>query len=567
MKNNNMVLNEIEVIKIDKRILPLFSSSIMVKNRSEMKRSKYNLNNLNPQKKLTYDIITLDQILEVILKGMNLYNFNLNNFILKQKKLALISKFKKNESYNLNLQISKFIYLIDKILPIFKIKSLLYNIRLFSPNHLLKPESKIRYSYRLRNIIKIYLSIFKRERKINRRKINKILLKGNEIITKLDSQITLKKNILKNIKAKVNNSLINVDNSFSVVQESRPAILLENTNFLTQNPEIQINEIKLKNQILKLINKSNELKIEQEMNSNLKKNNFDCKTDSISVNSNPVSLSYVEDGNKPILNQYLKTMSIYNRKTNGIFIFYSNIIGFNFNTETSKLIKNIYNLLAALFKSMYCLISKPVFVITPDKIIIQLFYYLFLPSFLRPTLYGKRKRYSRGISRFRRLNFDLRIKIIKLANQALTKVFPDKFKKLCEILSHLLKKPVELDLIRLHYPYKDSNILANFLGIMINRVKLRIIFKTLFKNAVVKTLKNNTNKNRVNIIPAYLSGLTIKVAGRLMTQKIIPRKTIKITQRGALAKGKINFSDVARYTNKNKRGIFSITVSAGQNFS
>ena len=32
---------------------------------------------------------------------------------------------------------------------------------------------------------------------------------------------------------------------------------------------------------------------------------------------------------------------------------------------------------------MYSLISKPVFVITPDKIIIQLFYYLCLPKFLK----------------------------------------------------------------------------------------------------------------------------------------------------------------------------------------
>ena len=102
---------------------------------------------------------------------------------------------------------------------------------------------------------------------------------------------------------------------------------------------------------------------------------------------------------------------------------------------------------------------------------------------------------------------------------------------------------------------------------MINKIKLRIIIRKLFEKAVIKNLnKINTLNNKNNIIPAFLSGITIKVAGRLLTHKVVPRQTIKITRRGALAKGKINFSDVARFTNKNKRGAFSITISSGQNY-
>jgi hypothetical protein len=44
-------------------------------------------------------------------------------------------------------------------------------------------------------------------------------------------------------------------------------------------------------------------------------------------------------------------------------------------------IKNSYNLLFYFFKSMYCLISKPVFLFTPDKVVIELFYYLNIPKF------------------------------------------------------------------------------------------------------------------------------------------------------------------------------------------
>ena len=60
--------------------------------------------------------------------------------------------------------------------------------------------------------------------------------------------------------------------------------------------------------------------------------------------------------------------------------------------------------------------------------------------------------------------------------------------------------------------------------------------------------------------------MNIKVGGRLLTHKVVPRQTVKTTRRGASAKGKINFSDVARFTNKNKRGAFTITISSGQNY-
>lgn len=225
---------------------------------------------------------------------------------------------------------------------------------------------------------------------------------------------------------------------------------------------------------------------------------------------------------------------------------------------------------------MYCLISKPVFVITPDKIIIQLFYYLILPNFLHKKYkhsfnYNINRRKFKKIKNlrqrqfleFKKIKLKSRIKFIKLANKSLINIFPVKFEKLCEILSHLFKKPVELDLIRLHYPYNDSNILVQLLAILINKIKLRIIIRKLFNKAIIK---NKFFINKLNIIPAFLSGISIKVAGRLLTHKVVPRKTVKITRRGSSARGQINFLDVARFTNKNKRGAFTITVTSGQNF-
>jgi hypothetical protein len=417
------------------------------------------------------------------------------------------------------------------------------------------------------------------------------------MILKSRKQIENAKNTIKNLQEY---SLIQEIKSNEIVSkdniENKENILLEketNKKIITLNTvdtELKgkignIIEKKLMlNKIMSLINKTNQNNLENLMVSTNKIKNLDVKNETISIDSNPVSVVYFNNNTitekKPIINQYLKSMSNYNMQSKGIFIYYSNIVGFNFNSETNKLIKNIYSLLASSFKSMYCLISKPVFVITPDKIIIQLFYYLFIPNLLKfkkihkavqQGYDNKNKLKKRKIEikkqyrKFRQLKIKVRIRLRKLSNITLSKVYQSRIKKLCDILSSLFKKPVELDLIRLHYPYNDSNILVNLLGIMINKIKLRIILRKLFEKAVIKNLNKITGKTKVNIIPAFLSGITIRVAGRLLTHRVIPRQTLKITRRGALARGKINYSDVARYTNKNKRGAFSITVSSGQN--
>jgi Mitochondrial ribosomal protein (VAR1) len=616
MKNQNLKTFNIDISKnnykdiiIDKRILPLFKTPIILKQLNEKKRNKYIiLNNHTPN--FRFRLITLNEILDIFLKGLYLYNYNLNTYLNKYNNKDLILQLKMDDNYKLNNRLSNYFYIINKFIPFFKIRSLIYNIRLFLPKRLLKPHPYIKFKYRFRYIAKIYkidlLYNNKRDRKIQRRQINKLLDKGKEIITDIDNQIIQKKNLINSLKNKNNilkfiNSLLPtvtnntqnknnnsyLTNNNNILLDSKKSNLnMTNNQFLVYNNKLLIN--KLFN--ISNINKTNEIKIEQTLNSIFKMKEFDSKNEAISIYSNPVEILYSKDNNstipynlqkKPIINQYLKSISNYNMIKKGIFISYSNIIGFNFNSQRNKIIKNIYKLLVGSFKSMYCLISKPVFVMTPDKIIIQLFYFLFIPNILKSKKffnYGNRNKLSKQIwfkrkkrikkqyRNLRKIKINVRIKLRKLSNVVIIKIFKDKFKKLCDILSHLFKKPVQLDLIRLHYPYNDSNILVNLLGIMINKIKLRIIFRKLFEKAVIKNLNKVTGKTKFNILPAFLSGVNIKVAGRLLTHRVVPRKTVKIIQRGAAATGKINFSDVARYTKKNKRGAFSITVSSGQNF-
>jgi hypothetical protein len=46
-----------------------------------------------------------------------------------------------------------------------------------------------------------------------------------------------------------------------------------------------------------------------------------------------------------------------------------------------------------------------------------------------------------------------------------------------------------------------------------------------------------------------------------MSQRVIPRLSTRIIQRGAISKGKVNYVDWSRVNLKNKRGAYSITVT------
>lgn len=290
---------------------------------------------------------------------------------------------------------------------------------------------------------------------------------------------------------------------------------------------------------------------------------------SVALSSNSTALPLKDNlVNTPRINKYLKSISLLNSQTKGQVTTYSENISYNFKAGNNKLIKNIYTLLEYSFFSMSSLISKPVFDITPEKVVVHLYFFVFNKA----TVTSESK-LSRGSNRNNRnlITPNLRSEGFEGETQQDSNTFlrknNSKLNKICEILSGYFKKPVELELVRLYYPYFNSNILVNLLGLIINKIKVRFIMKKLFKKAIIKNPTKLPRKKRLTIIPSFLSGIKIRIAGRLLTHRVVPRKTVKTIRRGALARGKVNFLDVARFTNKNKRGAFSITISAGQNFA
>jgi len=196
MKNNNIKKQPLNsIIDIDKKILPFFSSPIILKRISDQKKNK-NLNLLNPQKKLIYKIIKLNENLVKFSTSIKIYNLNLDSFFLSNQyansnhvepkdsasltipakpfqaeieslgledrdnnlninvgnKSEFILFIRNKLYYNLKYRLSNILYKVERFKTIFKFHSLLNNINLFVPKRLFKPQPFIRLTYRILRI-------------------------------------------------------------------------------------------------------------------------------------------------------------------------------------------------------------------------------------------------------------------------------------------------------------------------------------------------------------------------------------------------------------------------------
>lgn len=234
--------------------------------------------------------------------------------------------------------------------------------------------------------------------------------------------------------------------------------------------------------------------------------------------------------------QYIKLISPFNSKlasfTNHFYTFTDKPY-----KQINKNLNNLYIICKSTFLNMSSIISKPIVSINPNLLKITLFYYW------KPL---RKKYYNSNLhSKFLILHYN-------------------KLEKLIKLLSKIFKKSVELELIRIYSPQNESNILANLIGILSNFIKFRYIHMKLFKVSKIKNLnKGINNRFTNNKLPSFLSGIYLKLAGRVLTQKIQRRVKSKVIQKGSLAKTKARLINTNRFINKNKRGTFSITIKTG----
>jgi hypothetical protein len=222
----------------------------------------------------------------------------------------------------------------------------------------------------------------------------------------------------------------------------------------------------------------------------------------------------------------------------------NHIISFKYKAEYNYSMVNIYKILNSFFNTTSSLISQPHIIESTNSINLTLFYHSYV----------------------------LKSKNIKKSSINYIEKNKTRLEYLCEILSLFFKKPLNLNLIRLYRLTSESNILTRILGKLINKNKFRVLrSKILRKFNIVNSNKildmkqylYNSLFDTKTINPGQLAGLSIRVAGRVLSERVIPRITVKSLQIGSLARDKASIVNTQRFTTKNKRGTYSVTVKTG----
>nr|YP_009487280.1 hypothetical protein [Russula lepida]AWB36182.1 hypothetical protein [Russula lepida] len=292
------------------------------------------------------------------------------------------------------------------------------------------------------------------------------------------------------------------------------------TKFTQLINKLSDNIIYTNKSLLNLLNKN-------EYNLNISKSeNLNKELSKKKLNKNESKLIFMNEL------QYIRLIKPFNLKlasmSNHIYTFTNKSY-----KQINKNLHNLYIICKSAFHNMSSIISKPIISINSNLIKITLFYYW------KPL----RKKYFKSSlhSKFLILHY------YKLEN-------------LVKLLSKLFNKSVELELIRIYSPQNESNILANLIGVLSNFIKFRKIHMKLFKVSKTKKFKKRFSNNK---IPSFLSGIYLKLAGRVLTQKIQRRVKSKVIQKGSLTRANTDLINTKTFVNKNKRGVFSITIKTG----
>lgn len=218
-----------------------------------------------------------------------------------------------------------------------------------------------------------------------------------------------------------------------------------------------------------------------------------------------------------------------------------------------KLINNSNSILNYFFGTFYALISRPVYLFTQNKLVIYINYY-------------SPKTSEKLINRFK-------WKYNKLPSDSF-KTFKPELNTLIKNLSKFFHLKVELQLNRIQYPYQDSLILAKLLALESNFNHFTTLMGLIEeKSLIITSLKKDNENNdfyngiigeeKIKIhktIPTVLAGLKVRISGRLLTDRIMPKKTISQNEIGGFARTKNSIVDYAIFNSKNKRGSYSVKV-------
>lgn len=136
-----------------------------------------------------------------------------------------------------------------------------------------------------------------------------------------------------------------------------------------------------------------------------------------------------------------------------------------------------------------------------------------------------------------------------------------------EALTKVFDRPVKLELIKLHYPHLNRDILARYLSMNRDRYTFSRLKTELFKR--VKIVSNaKSGKSEEAKLPSHIVGMKVEVSGRLVTERSRPRQTVSSAQIGRISgdRGKL-VVDYGSHTNKNAKGSYTVKVWIRQQVS
>ncbi|CAO1638491.1 unnamed protein product (mitochondrion) [Parajaminaea phylloscopi] len=232
------------------------------------------------------------------------------------------------------------------------------------------------------------------------------------------------------------------------------------------------------------------------------------------------------------------------------------------NYNNSRINENAKSVIQSYFQWKYsksCLISNIQFIEINNKVQIQFFYYM--PTIQKKTINIKRnaiafwsanKFKKTRVSRinkylFSRINKNKIIKVNQLSNVFLS--------SLTKVLQNIYGKKVELILNRIHYPYMNAQIFSQYLY-------QNVQSKTFLR--FTQSIFNYPSYNGKDL-PAHIVGIKITLHGRIITERAIPRKTMKSKIQGRFNSDKTTLIIDKGFTEiKNELGEFRISVEIAQ---
>nr|WBU10850.1 ribosomal protein S3 [Malassezia nana] len=135
---------------------------------------------------------------------------------------------------------------------------------------------------------------------------------------------------------------------------------------------------------------------------------------------------------------------------------------------------------------------------------------------------------------------------------------------------------MHIRMIRLHYPYMNSQILGQYLIQNANKKNFLKFSDSILTYPSLKTgIFGKAGEENSFILPSYIQNIRLELSGRLTTEKVVPRVTKKIAQISntnadsgvhLLEAGLSNDTvknvvvDYGKVTNKNELGSFTLKV-------